>query len=133
MFGVRIADNKISNTAGDWPSYIHLTFVRMDVNDFGFSSIGVEVRGNTIHANTPNISLASEESGGAEGFIARAYFEGAGQGLERNQPRLLGSIFQNNRCVGCNAAVIVREGAVGTSQDGNTNPSPDVATLKGKP
>jgi hypothetical protein len=119
MVGVRIAQNTISNSGGEWPSYVHLAFVRMDASDFGFGSMGIEVRENTLHANTPNISLTKEESGAAEGFIARSYFEGPAQGLERNQPRLLGTIFQNNQCIGCNVGVIVREGAQGTVQDAN--------------
>jgi hypothetical protein len=36
-----------------------------------------------------------------------------------NQTRLLGTIFQNNKCLSCEIGVIVRDGAKGTVQDGN--------------
>lgn len=121
MYGVKIADNTVSNSSGEWPSYIHLAFVRMDEPAFGLGAIGVEVRGNTLQANQPNVSLSEEESGAIEGFVARTHFEGASQSRSRNQVRLLGTIFQNNLCYGCNIGTVVREGAAGTVQDGNNN------------
>lgn len=121
MYGVRVADNTISNAGGEWPSYIHLAFVRMDEQAFGLGSIGVEIRNNTLRANQPNISLKEEESGGVEGFVAKTRFEGDTQGRSKNQMRMLGTVFQDNRCVGCDMGMMVREGAVGTVQDGNTN------------
>lgn len=121
MYGVKIAGNSVSNTTGEWPSYINLTFVRMDEPAFGLGAIGVDIRDNTLRANRANISLSEEESGGVEGFVARARFEGDSQGRSKNQVRLLGTVFQNNVCIGCNIGTVVREGAAGTVQDGNSN------------
>jgi hypothetical protein len=119
IYGVRIANNTISNTSREWPSSINVTFIRADAQDFGIATIGVEVRKNTIKANRPNLSLTREESGGAEGYINLMRFEGETQGLEKNQTRLLGTIFQNNTCVDCDIGFKVREGARATVQDGN--------------
>lgn len=119
MYGVKVARNTIANSTGEWPSYIHLAFVRVDEPAFGLGSIGIEIRDNTLQGNQPNISLREEESGGAEGLIARARFEGETQGKSKNQTRMLGTIFQNNRCNACNIGVMVREGAAATVQDGN--------------
>lgn len=121
MYGVRIADNTVTNTTRQWPSYVRIAFVRMDVADFGIGTIGIEVRNNTVWANSPNLVLAQEEAGSAEGFIHMALFEGPAQALARDQTRLLGTIFQNNTCVACATSVVVREGARGTVQDGNVN------------
>lgn len=119
MYGVRIAGNNITNTTKQWRSYISVMFVRMDEQDFGIGTVGVEVRNNTLQANTPNLTMPQEESGGAEGFINRMHAEGPTQALSKTQTRLLGTIFQNNKCVSCEVGVIVRDGAKGTVQDGN--------------
>lgn len=119
MFGVRIAGNNITNTTKQWRSYISVMFVRMDEQDFGIGTVGVEVRNNILQANSPNLTMPQEESGGAEGFINRMHAEGPTQALSKNQTRLLGTIFQNNQCIGCEVGVIVRDGAKGTVQDGN--------------
>jgi len=79
----------------------------------------VEVRNNTIQANSPNLTMPQEESGGAEGFINRMHAEGPTQALSKTQTRLLGTIFQNNKCISCEVGVIVRDGAKGTVLDGN--------------
>lgn len=119
MVGVRIANNSITNTTKQWRSYISVMFVRTDEQDLGIGTIGVEVRNNTIQANSPNLTMPQEESGGAEGFINRMHAEGPTQALSKNQTRLLGTIFQNNKCISCEVGVIVRDGAQGTVQDGN--------------
>ena len=119
MAGVRIANNSITNTTKQWCSYISVVFVRTDEQDFGIGTIGVEVRNNTLQANSPNLTLPQEESCGAEGFINRMLAEGPTQALSKNQTRLLGTIFQNNKCLSCEIGVIVRDGARGTVQDGN--------------
>jgi hypothetical protein len=119
MYGVRIANNNIRNTTKQWRSYISVMFVRMDEPDFGMGTIGVEVRGNSVQANSPNLLMPQEESGGAEGFVNRMHAEGPTQALSKNQTRLLGTIFQNNKCIDCEVGFIVRDGAKGTVQDGN--------------
>jgi hypothetical protein len=124
MYRVRIANNSIANTTGEWRSYISVMFVRMDEEEFGVGTTGVEVRNNRLVANVPNLTQAQEESGGAEGFINRMHAEGPSQALSKSQNRLLGTVFQNNHCEGCNIGLIVRDGAVATVQDGNTNTTP---------
>jgi hypothetical protein len=127
MYGIRIANNHITNTTGEWRSYISVMFVRMDEEEFGVGTTGVEVRNNRLVANVPNLTQAQEESGGAEGFINRMHAEGPSQALSKLQNRLLGSIFQNNHCDGCNVGIIVRDGAVATVLDGNTSTTPATA------
>ncbi|HEX5697292.1 MAG TPA: glycosyl hydrolase family 28-related protein [Rhodoferax sp.] len=119
IVGVRIANNSITNTTKQWRSYISVMFVRTDEQDFGIGTIGVEVRNNTLQANSPNLTKPQQEPGGAEGFINRMHAEGPTQALSKNQTRLLGTIFQNNKCLGCEIGIIVRDGAKGTVQDGN--------------
>ncbi|WP_158558930.1 glycosyl hydrolase family 28-related protein [Rhodoferax lacus] len=126
MYGVKVANNTIFNSSSEWPSYIHLAFVRMDEPAFGLGAIGVEIRANTLQANRPNVSLNEEESGGVEGFVVRARFEGESQGRSKNQTRLLGTIFQDNQCTDCNVGLLVREGAQGTVLDGNANSVTDL-------
>jgi hypothetical protein len=124
MYGVRIANNSITNTTKQWRSYISVMFVRMDELDFGVGTVGVEVRGNTLQANSPNLLMPQEESGGAEGFVNRMHAEGPTQALSKNQTRLLGTVFQNNKCIGCDVGIVVRDGARGTVQDGNVVSTP---------
>jgi hypothetical protein len=119
IVGVRIANNSITNTTKQWRSYISIMFVRADEQDFGIGTIGVEVRNNTLQANSPNLTMPQEGAGVAEGFINRMHAEGSTQALSKNQTRLLGTIFQNNKCLSCEIGVIVRDGAKGTVQDGN--------------
>jgi len=119
IYEVRIANNTITNASREWPSYINVAFVRMDAQDFGIGTIGLEVRENILKANRPNLSLTAEESGGAEGYLNMMHVEGEYQD-QSNQTRLLGTIFQNNTCVDCDAGIKVREGARGTVQDGNS-------------
>jgi hypothetical protein len=119
MYGIRIANNCITNTTGQWLSSINVMFVRMDEPDFGIGAIGVEVRNNSLRANVPNL-LMPQESDDGEGFVNRMHGEGPAQALSTDQTRLLGTIFQNNTCVGCEIGVIVRDGARGTVQDGNS-------------
>lgn len=119
IIGVRIANNSITNTTNQWRSYISVMFVRTDEQDFGIGTIGVEIRNNTLQANSPNLIMPQDEPGGAEGFVNRMHAEGSTQALSKNQTRLLGTIFQNNKCFSCELGVIVRDGAKGTVQDGN--------------
>jgi hypothetical protein len=119
MYGVRIADNRITNTSSQWRSYISVLFVRMDEQDFGIGTIGVEVRGNLLQTNSPNLFMPQEEAGGIEGFVNRMNTEGPTQALSKDQTRLLGTIFQNNQCLNCEQGIVVRDGAKGTVQEGN--------------
>jgi hypothetical protein len=120
IYGVRIAGNTIKNTTRNWTSYINVIFVRMDATDFGPGIIGVDVKDNMIEANSPNLKLPHEDSGGAEGYMNLMRFEGQTQAMFKDQTRLLGTIFQNNKCINCEPGIIVRDGAKGTVQDGNS-------------
>ena len=119
MYGVRVAGNQIVNTQGPWAAYVGLAFVRMDESDFGIGSTGVEIRHNLVQAQQPNVHLTQEEAGTQEGYSARMRAEGASQALSLQQTRLLGTIFQDNTCQGCDSAILVRNGAQATVQDGN--------------
>ena len=121
MYGIRIANNQISNTTGAWRSYISVMFVRMDEEEFGVGTTGIEVRNNELLANVPNLSQPQEEAGAAEGFVSRMHTEGPSQAKSLNQARLLGTVFQGNHCSGCSIGVVVREGARATVLEGNSN------------
>lgn len=120
QYGVRIANNSVTNTTRQWRSYISVMFARLDEPDFGIGTIGVEVRGNSVQANNPTLPMPQEDLGGAEGFVLRMHAEGPTQALSKNQTRLLGTIFQNNKCIDCEVGITVRDGAKGTVQDGNS-------------
>jgi hypothetical protein len=120
QYGVRIANNSVTNTTRQWRSYISVMFARLDEPDFGIGTIGVEVRDNSVRANNPTLPMPQEDLGGAEGFVTRMHAEGSTQALSKNQTRLLGTIFQNNKCIDCEVGIIVRDGAKGTVQDGNS-------------
>ena len=121
MYRVRIANNEVSNTSNNWRSYIAVMFVRMDEDDFGVAATGVEVRSNRLVANVPNLSQPQEEAGNAEGFVNRMHAEGLSQARSLLQTRLLGTIFQDDHCMGCDTGVIIRNGAKATVLDGNSN------------
>lgn len=112
-------DNTITNTQGEWASYVTLRFVRTDATDFGLGTVGIEVRGNTITANHPNISLPHEEVADREGYTNRMHAEGPTQAVAKNQTRLLGTIFQNNQCNRCKTPLLIRDGAKATVLDSN--------------
>ncbi|MBY0577176.1 MAG: glycoside hydrolase family 55 protein [Gallionellaceae bacterium] len=119
MYGVRIANNTITNMSRNWPSYINATFVRMDAYDFGIGTIGLEIRENIVKANRPNLLSTTQEPLGAEGYTNMMRVEAEYQN-QSSQTRLLGTIFQKNTCIDCDAGITVREGARGTVQDGNS-------------
>lgn len=121
IYGVRIDGNTIINSDNEWASYIALRFVRTDAVEFGIGTIGIEVRRNTLTANNPNISLPHEEVADREGFTNRMHAEGPTQAINKDQTRLLGSIFQDNSCFGCNTAFMIRDGAKATVLDGNVS------------
>ena len=123
MYGVRILGNQITNTNGQWPAYISVIFVRIQgANDFGIGASGIIVSNNFIRTNFPNLRMPQEEAGAQEGFAIRMHTEGMAQGTYLNQTRLLGTVYQNNRCAGCETGILVREGARGTVLDGNRVP-----------
>jgi len=121
IYGVRIDGNTIINSDNEWASYIALRFVRIDATEFGIGTIGIEVRRNTLKANSPNISLPHEEVADREGFTNRMHAEGPTQAMAKDQTRLLGTIFQNNHCYNCDTALLIREGAKATVLDGNVS------------
>jgi hypothetical protein len=121
MYNIRIARNSVINTTKQWPSYINIQFVRTDEFEFGIGTIGIVVRDNTIRVNRPSLQLPSEGTGNTEGFTNSMRAEGVAQALSKFQIRLLGTIFQNNKCIGCETDVIVRDGAKGTVLEANSN------------
>jgi hypothetical protein len=119
MYGIRIANNTISNTRKEWRSYLSVMFQRMEETDFGIGMIGVEVRGNALRANNPNISQPQELAGNIEGYAVKMQGEGATQALSKDQERILGSILQSNSCTDCQTAYLLSDGVKLQVQDTN--------------
>jgi hypothetical protein len=107
-YGIRIANNSISNTTGEWRSYIDVHFYRVsESTDFGFSNILTEVRSNSIVANSPNLVQTQEVAGSSEGIELTMYTQGTSQAISTSQTRIIGAVVQGNTCKNCNAAVQV--------------------------
>jgi hypothetical protein len=118
IYRVRIAGNTVVNTTKQWLSYINTSFVRADETDFGLAMIGIDIRNNTLKANSPNLVLPKEEAGNDEGYVVRVKFEGATQALSTTQVRLLGTVLQANVCTGCNVGLVIGQGTQALTQDG---------------
>jgi hypothetical protein len=115
IYNVLIAKNRVVNTTGDWMSYINAVFVNADAKAFGIANLGIEIRGNDIVANRPNVSSSWEEYAGTEGFMAMMRIESASAYESSAVPRQLGSVFANNSCTHCDVAVRIGTGAGGTT------------------
>ncbi len=114
QYNVLIAGNSVSNTTGQWMSYINAVFVNSDARDFGMATIGIEIRDNQLSANRPNVSSQSEEYAGTEGYMNLMRVENYSNYETPALPRLLGTIFSNNLCTNCDVAVRIGTGAGGT-------------------
>ena len=113
IYDVRVTDNRISNSDGLWMSYIDVILADKDQFNFGTAATGVEVRNNTLTANTRNVKSTSEDYADREGFTNLMRSEASGGELT-STPMLLGTIFQANRCLNCNTAFVIGTGDYGT-------------------
>lgn len=109
-YDVRIADNVIRNVSGRWMSYVDAIFVNKDASPFGTADIGIEIRGNSILANTPNASFNSEGYANQEGFASLMRSESSAPQRSPGSETLLGTIFQRNSCQHCQRAFVVGTG-----------------------
>ncbi|HEY3300720.1 MAG TPA: hypothetical protein VGJ90_08100 [Methylophilaceae bacterium] len=103
IFGVRVADNKISNQTKVWGSYLNNFFMQMDPSDFGIGTIGIEIRNNVITANSPNIDNPGEDASRGEGLMSVGKLETKPYTPLSLQTRILGTIVQGNQCLNCPA------------------------------
>ena len=115
IYNVIIAGNKISNTTGNWMSYINSVFVNSDARAFGIATLGIEMRSNQIVANQPNVESAWEEYAGVEGYMNMMRVESNSAYESSAVPRQLGSILTNNSCFHCATVVRVGTGAGATT------------------
>jgi len=119
ILNVSLLDNKITNNNRRYSSYLSIHFANNDGQAFGTSHFGVEVRRNTINANSPNID-DSRYSGpfGKEGFMNQMNVETSAYATT-TMPRLLGTIMQANSCNRCATAFRLGTGAAGTVISGS--------------
>lgn len=114
IYNVRIQDNQVSNTTHNWLSHINAMFVNTDARAFGTGLLGIEVRGNRVTANTPNLATPTEEYAGTEGYTNMMRVENYSTWESMAQPRVLGTIYQRNACTNCDVAVRIGTGVGGT-------------------
>ena len=81
IYDVRVADNNISNSDGIWMSYINVVFVNKDQINFGIADTGVEIRNNSLTANTPNVTSTTEDYANREGFMNLMRSESTGEDI----------------------------------------------------
>jgi len=129
VYNVRVSDNRISNSNGLWMSYIDVILANKDQFNFGTAATGVEVRNNTLTANTRNVKSTSEDYADREGFTILMRSETAGAELT-SIPMLLGTIFQTNQCLNCNTTFVIGTGAYGTVLANNQPPTSSINFLE---
>jgi len=119
VFNVSVIGNSIVNRAGRNPSYLSIHFANADGQAFGMSQVGVEVRRNSLTANSPNIDATQAHGpAGKEGFMNQMNVESSAY-TSNSLPRLLGTVMQGNTCTHCATAFRLSTGAVGTMLSGN--------------
>jgi hypothetical protein len=113
IYDVRIRNNKVANSNGLWMSYINVVYVNTDKANFGIPDIGIEIAGNSLSANTPNVTSNTEEYANREGFMNLMRSETTG-GQLTGTPMVVGTILQNNQCLNCSTAFVIGTGDYGT-------------------
>jgi hypothetical protein len=113
MYNVRISGNHISNSDRVWMSYTAAVFVNSDPTAFGIADTGIEIRNNTLTANNPNVTTATEDCVSQEGFMNVMRSQSSG-GTLTDSPMLIGTIFQDDKCADCNTAFVIGTGDYGT-------------------
>lgn len=116
---VVIRNNRIQNSAGRWLSYINVAAVSSDTQPFGTGNTNIEVRGNRLTANSPNITSNAEDHAGQEGYSALLYIEPPGGQSTPAIPSVLGTMLQGNMCQNCARAFTIGTGDYGTAVVGN--------------
>jgi hypothetical protein len=115
IYNVLITQNQITNSTGQWMSYINSVFVNGDAQAFGIATLGIEMRANAVTANIPNISSNYEDYANAEGYMNMMRLESSNPYQSSVMPRLLGTILNRNSCTNCGTAIRIGTGAGGTT------------------
>ena len=115
IYDVRVTHNRISNSDGLWMSYIIAVFVNKDQTNFGIADLGVEIRNNSLTANTPNVTSQVEDYASLEGFMSLMRSETSGGSQLSSTPMLLGTIFQADQCLNCTTPFIRGTGDYGAT------------------
>ena len=93
--------------------HINAVFVNEDQLNFGTADTSIEVRNNSLTANTPNVTSSTEDYANEEGFMNVMRSETSG-GQLTGIPMLVGTIFQSDQCLDCNTAFVIGTGDYGT-------------------
>ena len=112
---VVIRGNTIQNSTGRWMSYISVAAVSSDTQQFGTADTNIEVRGNHLIANTPNVSSNTEDRAGQEGYSALLSIEPGGGQINAAIPNVLGTVLQGNSCQNCTHPFTIGTGDYGTT------------------
>jgi hypothetical protein len=94
-------------------SYINDVFVNKDPIAFGTGNIGVEIRSNSLTANSPNVTSNTEDYANREGYMALMRIE-LSSGHATDSVGVLGTVFQGNRCINCSTSFVIGSGDYGT-------------------
>jgi hypothetical protein len=118
MYNIRVANNNVGNSDGVWMSYLDVVFVNQDPLNFGTADTGIEIRGNQLTPNTPNVQSGTEDYNSREGFMSLMR-SGTSGGKLTQTPMVLGTILQSNQCSNCSTAFVIGTGDYGTVLSGN--------------
>jgi hypothetical protein len=113
-WNTKIFDNEVINTDGKRAAYISIFLAQVKSDKlFGIGMLGIEVRGNTVQAFTPNLKKTSYAGG--EGYF-NYVFDGDAKGATRDSvtPGILGTIFENNKAINTDNAYQVGAGSYHT-------------------
>ncbi|CAN5190252.1 hypothetical protein BH10PSE13_BH10PSE13_05090 [soil metagenome] len=113
IYNVLIEGNSATSSGRAWPAYMTAVFVNSDARAFGIGMLGIIFRDNLLMAHNPPLTLQTEEYAGAEGYFAMMRVEHYEMFERSPLPRILGPIFQNNRCVACEHAYRIGTGTGG--------------------
>ncbi|OGX92051.1 PA14 domain-containing protein [Hymenobacter coccineus] len=115
MYNNQIVGNNVAGTDGSNGVFIgtHATQSHQ-TRTFGTSLVNLEVRANTLTANSPNVPAVVDDKfpEGYHNYLA--FQENGGLYVDEKIPALLGSIFQNNTAINCDNALYVNSGAYNT-------------------
>jgi len=114
-YNTQIVGNNVSGTDGSNGVFIGVHVKQhLQPNTFGTAVVNLEVRNNTLRANSPNVPAVVDDTY-PEGYLNYLQFQQGGSRYNDEKiPSVLGSIFQNNTAINCNNAVYLNSGAYGT-------------------
>lgn len=119
IFNVQILNNNVSNNSGLRGAFIgNISAHVSKETTFGVGVFGLEVRGNTLTAHTPNTQPnPAVDEVIFEGYnnIVRYQYTYAAPFKETEQPAILGAIFQSNQANNCDDTYQLSTGAYRTT------------------